>query len=105
MGLDIEDQGHPSNYVGVNIRHFKDGSYEFTQQALIEANLDDFVVVSSIKIKQVPMSSSKYLHLHINSTPFFESGFAFNYCSVIGKLNYLAQTSRSDIIFAVHQLA
>ncbi len=51
------------------------------------------------------MLSSKYLHSHVNSKPFFEAGFAFNYCSVIWKLNYLAQTSRPDIIFAVHQLA
>ncbi len=51
------------------------------------------------------MSSSKYLYLHVNSIPFFEVGLAFNYCSVIGKLNYLVQTSQPDIIFAVHQLA
>ncbi|KAL7447725.1 hypothetical protein ACHAXS_000083, partial [Conticribra weissflogii] len=41
LGLDIEDQGHPPDYIGVNIKYFKDGSYEFTQQALIEAILDD----------------------------------------------------------------
>ncbi|KAL7463198.1 hypothetical protein ACHAXS_003573 [Conticribra weissflogii] len=65
-GTDIEYQGYPSDYVGVNIKHFKDRFYEFTQQALIEAILDGAVIV---------------------------------------KLNYHAQTSRSDIIFAVHQLA
>jgi hypothetical protein len=31
LGLNIEDQGHPANYVGVNIKKLKDGSYEFTQ--------------------------------------------------------------------------
>ncbi len=30
-GLNIEDQGHPADYVGVNIKKLKDGSYEFTQ--------------------------------------------------------------------------
>jgi hypothetical protein len=31
LGLNIEDQGHPVDYVGVNIKKLKDGSYEFTQ--------------------------------------------------------------------------
>jgi hypothetical protein len=36
-GLNIEDQGHPADYVGVNIKKLRDGSYEFTQRALIDA--------------------------------------------------------------------
>ncbi len=31
LGLNIEDQGHPADYVGVNIKKLKDGSYELTQ--------------------------------------------------------------------------
>jgi hypothetical protein len=31
LGLNIEHQGHPADYVGVNIKKLKDGSYEFTQ--------------------------------------------------------------------------
>ncbi len=31
LGLNIEDQGHPADYVGINIKKLKDGSYEFTQ--------------------------------------------------------------------------
>jgi hypothetical protein len=27
------------------------------------------------------------------------------YCSVVGKLNYLTQTSRGDIMYATHQIA
>ncbi len=30
LGLNIEDQGHPADHVGVNIKKLKDGSYEFT---------------------------------------------------------------------------
>jgi hypothetical protein len=30
LGLNIEDQGHPADYVGVNIKKLKGGSYEFT---------------------------------------------------------------------------
>jgi hypothetical protein len=32
LGLNIEDQGHPTDYVRVNIKKLKDGSYKFTQQ-------------------------------------------------------------------------
>jgi hypothetical protein len=31
LGLNIEDQGHSADYIGVNIKKLKDGSYEFTQ--------------------------------------------------------------------------
>ncbi len=30
LGLNIEDQGHPAGYLGVNIKKLWDGSYEFT---------------------------------------------------------------------------
>jgi hypothetical protein len=30
VGLNIEDEGHPADYVGVNIKKMRDGSYEFT---------------------------------------------------------------------------
>ncbi len=103
MALDIEDQGHPSNYVGFNIKHFKDVSYEYTQQALNEAILDDIGLAFSSTIICIPMSSSKYLHSHVDSILFLEARIDFNYHSE--KLNCIAQTSRPDIIFAMHQLA
>ncbi|KAL7477273.1 hypothetical protein ACHAW6_003086 [Cyclotella cf. meneghiniana] len=31
IGLQIEDQGHPADNVGVNIRWLSDGSYKFSQ--------------------------------------------------------------------------
>jgi hypothetical protein len=31
LGLNIEDQGHPVDYLGVNIKELKHGSYKFTQ--------------------------------------------------------------------------
>jgi hypothetical protein len=41
LGLNIEDQGHPADYVGVNVKKLKDGSFEFTQQGLIDSIIDD----------------------------------------------------------------
>ncbi len=42
-GLKIEDQGHPADYVGINIKKIRDGSYEFTQHALINAIIKDVI--------------------------------------------------------------
>ncbi|KAL7465899.1 hypothetical protein ACHAXS_006202, partial [Conticribra weissflogii] len=37
VNLDMEDQVHPSDYIGTNIQHHKNCSYKFTQQVLINA--------------------------------------------------------------------
>jgi hypothetical protein len=39
--LDIEDQGHPADYVGVTITRRKNGYVEFPQRALINAIIND----------------------------------------------------------------
>jgi hypothetical protein len=52
LGLNLEDQGHPMDYVGVNIKKLKDGSYEFTQQALIDSIIND-VGLKDAKVKPV----------------------------------------------------
>ena len=41
IGLNIDNQGHPADYVGSNIKKLQDGSYEFIQCALIDAIIDD----------------------------------------------------------------
>jgi hypothetical protein len=41
LALNIEDQGHPVDYIGVNIKKLKDDSYEFTQQALLDSIIND----------------------------------------------------------------
>ncbi len=53
MGLHIDEQGHPANYVGVNIKEIPDGSYVFSQLALIEAILRAIGLSSSQEIKYV----------------------------------------------------
>ncbi len=50
--LNIEDQGHPADYVGVNIRKLRDGSYEFTQRTLIDSIISD-VGLKDAKVKPV----------------------------------------------------
>ncbi len=101
LGLNIEDQGHLADYVGVNIKKLKDGSYELTQQASIDSITDD-IGLKDAKVK--PVSAKVSLQLHAcKDEPTFDLNF--NYRSAVGKLNYLAQTTSPDIIYATHQIA
>ena len=102
IDLNVEDMGHPNDYVGVNIQHNDDGTYQFAQTALIDSIIADCGLTKSPKKKQVPAKSSKILHHHLDSPPF---DGPFNYRSVIGKLNYVSQTTRPDIQYAVHSCA
>lgn len=36
-GLDVEDQGNPTDYVGVNIHRNDEGTYEFGWHTVIDA--------------------------------------------------------------------
>ena len=80
-GLNIEDQGHPADYVGVNIKKLKDGSYEFTQRALIDAIIADVGLEDSTS-KPVPAKVAILLHA-FKDAPAFDLNF--NYRSVVGK--------------------
>jgi hypothetical protein len=101
LKLSIEDQGHPADYVGGSIKKLKNGVIELTQRALIDSIIS-VVALSNSKVKAVPSKVSKILHAHLDKPPFLLN---FGYHSVIGKLNYLAQTTRQDIVYATHQLA
>jgi hypothetical protein len=100
-GLNIKNQGYPADYIGVNIKKTKDSSYEFTQQALIDSIIQD-VGPTNTKTKPVPAKVVALLHAH-HDAPVFNLNF--NYRSVVGKINYLAQTTQPDIMYTVHQIA
>ncbi len=57
LGLNIRDQGHPADYVGVSIKKHHYGFYEFTQCALIDSIIED-VEISDSKTKPVPAKVS-----------------------------------------------
>ena len=57
LGLNIEDQGHPADSIGVNIKKLKDGSYEFTQRVLIDSIING-VRLYDVKVKPVPAKVS-----------------------------------------------
>ena len=100
LGLDIEDQRHPSDYVGVNIKRLKGGGIEFTQRALI----DSIIAVVGLKgttTKPVPAKAHTILLSHKDKPKF---ACNFDYRPVTGKLNYLVLTSLPNIMYAVHQI-
>ena len=81
----------------------KDGSYELTQPTLIDSIIEDIILkVKDAKVKPVPAKVSQWLHIFKDEPSF---NLDFNYRSAVGKLNYLAQTTRSDIMYAPHQIA
>ena len=101
--LEITIEGDLSDFLGVNIDQRKDGTIHLTQPHLIDQILSDLRLNdTTVKPRTTPAASSKLLTKHSNSKPFDNS---FNYRSVIGKLNYLEQATRSDISYAVHQCA
>jgi hypothetical protein len=53
------------------------------------------------KVKASPSKVSKILHAHLDKPPLLLN---FGYRSNIWKLNYLAKTTRPDIVYATHQL-
>ena len=101
LDLDIEDQGHQADYVGVNIKGIKDSSIELSQWALIDTIIQDADLNDS-NVKAVPAKVNEHLHAHLDKPSF---SLNFNYRSMVGILNYLAQTTRPDIMYATNQLA
>jgi hypothetical protein len=95
----IGEEGDVQDFLGVNLATTPDGHLAFQQQALIQSILQDLGLQSSH-----PKPTPAITVLHPD-----HGGFArtenWNYRSVIGKLNYLAQMTRPDISMAVHNCA
>jgi hypothetical protein len=87
----------------VNIKKHKDGSYELiTQRDLIISIITD-AGLTDAKVKAVPAKVSPVqLHAFKKEAPF---SLNFNYHLIVGKLNYLAQTTCPDIMYATHPIA
>jgi hypothetical protein len=97
----LEDQGTVHDYLGIRIQtDSSTKSISMTQTGLIESIISD-VGLSSDSNTKTTLSDS-ILYPDTNGIPRQES---WNYRSVIGKLNFLAQNTHPDISFAVHQCA
>jgi Reverse transcriptase (RNA-dependent DNA polymerase) len=89
-----------SDFLGVHIQRKVDGSIEMTQPKLIQSILSDLGLKEDSNTTQLPAPCTRILRAHHDSSPHAES---WHYRSVIGKLNFLAQSTRPDISYAVHQ--
>ena len=85
-GLEIEDQGHPADFVGITITKHNNGYIELTQRALIDAITND-IHLNDAYTKPVPAKVTMQLHAYKESKKFSDCDFDFNYRSVTGKLN------------------
>jgi hypothetical protein len=97
----LEDQGSVQDYLGIRI--IKDPIYKsisMTQPGLIESVLADLNLLQDSKPKDTPSVGILY-----PDRDGIQGQDTWNYRSVIAKLNYIAQNTRLDIIFAVHQCA
>ncbi len=63
LGLKIENQGHTADYIWVNTSKLKNGSYEFTQKALIDSIIKDVGLTDSKKTTPVPAKVSLQLDI------------------------------------------
>jgi len=95
----IGSQGSVQDFLGINITKDSTGATHFTQPGLIDSILSDLQLADCHK-KYTPAIS--VLHPDHGGHARME---AWNYRSVLGKLNYLAQMTRPDISMAVHNCA
>jgi len=100
--LNITVEGDIQDFLGVHIERKKDGTVHLTQPHLIDQILSDLNIQENTKEKTIPAACSKLLSRHSDS-PDFDG--AFNYRSIVGKLNYLEKATRSDIAYITHQCA
>ena len=89
LKLNLEDQGHPADYVGLNIKKQGYGSYDFTQPSITQQIIEDVCLGPSTTPKPIPVCDQRLICHHIDSPSHDDS--KFQYQLVIGKLNYLAQ--------------
>jgi hypothetical protein len=95
----IGEQGSVQDFLGLRITSEPDGTTHFKQAGLICSILHDLHLTDSAS---KPSPAVHVLHPDSNGLPREE---LWNYRSIIGKLNFLAQMTRPDISMAVHNCA
>ena len=98
----LQDEGNIAGYLGIQITHTTepDGSITIimTQPGLIDQILED-IGLTGEKVTQKYMPATQVLQPNLSATPFDAT---WNYCSIIWKLNFLAQNMHPDISMPVH---
>ena len=88
--------------MGIQIQKPDDRSIVLTQPQLIDSIIQDLHLQSRSNLKTMPAITTKLLHKDTDSPVMAPD---FHYCSVIGKLNFLEKSTRTDISVSMHQCA
>ena len=75
--LKLEYQGHPADYVGVNIKKLEDESYEFKHHAPTQQIIKDVGLGPKTTMKPIPICALCLLQHHLDSSPHNESKFNY----------------------------
>jgi Reverse transcriptase (RNA-dependent DNA polymerase) len=100
--FEITSKSNVSDFLGVNIDLHDDDTITLSQPQLIQTILDNLHLKEDSNTLPIPAPSTKILHAYKDSEDHRET---WHYRSIIGKLNFLAQSARPDIAYAVHQCA
>jgi hypothetical protein len=95
----IGEQGSVQDFLGLRITTDSQGRIHLCQEGLISSILQDLNLDNSVN---KPTPAIHVLHPDHGGHPREET---WNYRSIIGKLNFLAQMTRPDISMAVHNCA
>jgi hypothetical protein len=97
----LKDEGDVSAFLGIQIsKDTTNKTITLTQPGLIDQIIKDVNITKSSNGKDTPVDS--ILHTDKEGPERIDT---WNYRSVIGQLNYLANNTRPDISMAVHQCA
>ena len=97
----LTDEGSIDKYLGIDIKR-KKGEYHLTQPLLQQRVVQAIKGISEANPKYTPATAKVLLHKDSNGQA--RKG-TWNYRSMIGMMNFLANSTRPDIQFAVHQCA
>jgi hypothetical protein len=99
--LTLNDPYPIDDFLGNHFFHQDNGELPMNHTGLIDA-VTESAYISKGQLKNTPAPTTAILHADTDGLARQEF---WNYPSVIGQLNYLAQNYQPDISFAVHQCA
>ena len=101
-GYDLDTEGEISAFLGIQIDKVQD-SFSLTQTGLI-SKIIKYARMEDCNSDRTPASTSA-LGSDVDGELWIDSKEGFEYASAVGMLLYLANNTRPDIAFAVHQCA
>ncbi len=102
----LTDEGDVNKFLGVEITHLDDNSFELSQPFFIDRILN-FLGLCKNEFKTDTNSSSTPVAKGLLHCDLLGKGhkYSWKYCMAVGMLSYLQNTSHPEISMAVHQMA